>query len=67
MQKCIIPYGVKMFQTKDIKGIPSYFFQLFFEIAKRTFKVKEKNLYSTLMCKKCVTFHKFNKKIEFYS
>ena len=33
----------------DIKGIPSYFFQHFFEIAKSTFKVKEKNLYCTLM------------------
>ena len=50
-----------------IKGIPSYYFQHFFEIAKRTFKVKEKNLYCTLMCKKCVTFYKPNKKIKFYS
>ena len=50
-----------------LKGIPSYFFQHFFEIAKRTFKVKEKNLYRTLMCKNCVTFHKSNKKIKFYS
>ena len=50
-----------------VKGIPSYFFQHFFEIAKRTFIIKEKNLYCTLMCKKCVTFHKSNKKIKFYS
>ena len=53
--------------SKLFKGIPSYFFQHFFEIAKSKFKVKEKNLYCTLMCKKCVTFHKSNKKIKFYS
>ena len=48
------------------KGIPSYFFQHFFEIAKRTFIIKGKKLYCTLMCKKFVTFHKSNKKIKFY-
>ena len=60
---------VKIFkyQNKILKGIPSYFFQHFFEIAKRTFIIKEKKLYCTLMCKKCVTFHKSNKKIKFYS
>ena len=52
---------------QNLKGIPSYLFQNFFEIAKSTFKVKEKKLYCTLMCKKCVTFHKSNKKIKFYS
>ena len=50
-----------------IKGIPSYFFQHFFEIAKRTFIIKGKHLYCALMCKKFVTFHKSNKKIKFYS
>ena len=57
----------KRLDKGKFKGIPSYFFQHFFEIAKSTFKVKEKKLYCTLMCKKCVTFHKSNKKIKFYS
>ena len=62
--KCVISIIVEI---TLLKGIPSYFFQHFFEIAKRKFKVKEKNMYCTLMCKKCVTFHKSNKKIKFYS
>ena len=53
--------------TAILKGIPSYFFQHFFEIAKRTFIIKGKHLYCALMCKKFVTFHKSNKKIKFYS
>ena len=56
-----------MAEKKTFKGIPSYFFQNFFEIAKRTFIIKENNLYCTIMCKKFVTFHKSNKKIKFYS
>ena len=48
-----------------IKGIPSYFFQHFFEIAKRIFIIKENNLYCTLMCKNLLHSTNPTKRLSF--